>query len=203
MSRRRNKIEEFKKKYQHIIERVKVCSEDTNKFNEICKDMDIVDLAIFDAFEALQYAEKLKDIISIVYELAWVKEWSGSGLVKYAVDEMIGKFISYGLIDKLSVKHAEAIAKYRKVKALFDALPTKKFKQHILYHIINKILEISESEETEDGKIMLKIDKEKLVKMMYEPPVDTESILDNEVVSKKIIEGFNKVYSKEDKNDGE
>jgi len=203
MSRRRNKIEEFKKKYQHIIERVKVCSEDTNKFNEICKDMDIVDLAIFDAFEALQYAEKLKDIISIVYELAWVKEWSGSGLVKYAVDEMIGKFISYGLIDKLSVKHAEAIAKYRKVKALFDALPTKKFKQHILYHIINKILEISESEETEDGKIMLKIDKEKLVKMMYEPPVDTESILDNEVVSKKIIEGFNKVYSKEDKNESE
>jgi len=203
--RRKSKINDFLNKWKNVIERVKVCKEqlESGREGELCRDIDPVDLALFDAYESLVYAEKLKDIISVVYELVWVKEWSGSSIIKYAISEKIEKFVSLGLVDKLTVKHAEAIAKYRKVKALFEALPSKQVRNYVLYHIINKILEISETEELEDGKVIVKVSKDKLLKLMYEPPLDVEAVIDNEKVSKKITEGFNKVYGNGSSNEGE
>ena len=203
--RKKSKLEEFYERWKDVIEKAKACQEKAlnGGLPEECKELDISDLALLDVYESLQYAEKIKEVISVVYELAWVKEWSGSSLVRYAIEEMISRFVSYGLVDKLTVKHAEAIAKYRKVKALFESLPSKQVRNYVLYHIINKILEIGEVEELEDGKVIVRIPKEKLIQMMYEPPLDVEAVLNNEVISKKIAEGFNKVYGENEKNGGE
>jgi len=200
--RRKSKLEEFYAKYRSIIDAFKKCEEDPN--SDGCKDLalrDVLDLAIYEAYRGLEVAEKVKDIISVVYSLAWVAEWNTSQNIRSKVEERLFWLKTIGVVTDLDIEHARMVAKFKRYKALFKNLPQSKVGKYVAYRLIEKLLTECEKS-TEGDKLVIKIPKDKLLKLMHTDDNDFINLLeyfkDNEKVEKlyrAIISGDGSVRS--------
>ena len=204
MSRKRkNKLEEFYKKYKDIIDKFKTCEDKPD--SEECKELgftDILDIGIYEAFKGLQIAEKVKDIVSAVYSLAWAYEWNMSSQVRERIEDKLTWLKLYGLVSDFDIKHALMIAKAKRMKALLKNLPDRLISKYIILRLLDKLLNENEHYE-EDGKLVVRIDRKKLIKLMTISDRDLVSISEYVSDNDKVLELYEKIVSSNGKGNGE
>ena len=162
-------FEYIKRHYKDFLERFQPCI-DNPQSDECVKLLQIannVERALLEVFFVSRQVDMLRDIMRFVYRLCYLYEWLPTPEIRSMIDSILSTLKGLGVVDENVIKHARAIARGRKLKAVSKNIPTFVIKGVLTEKLIQKIQEVAETEVTEDGKVVYKIDKDRLTEISY------------------------------------